>query len=62
MDELCQCPYCGLDKIFVGVHDDEGNYHGRVGCEYEKSPWSGLSYALHHRRPYYLYLACLPPM
>lgn len=48
MDDLCQCPYCGLDKIFVGVHDDEGNYHGRVGCEYEKSPWSGLSYALHH--------------
>lgn len=87
MDDLCQCPYCGLDKIFVGVHDDEGNYHGRVGCEYEKSPWSGLSYALHHdgwgecimctdgvygvmgacclilqRRPYYLYLACQPPM
>lgn len=30
------------------MHDDEGNYHGRIGCEYEKEPWSGLCYALHH--------------
>ena len=48
MAEPKQCPFCGHDKIFVGVHDDEGNYHGRVGCDYEKDPWSGLSYALHH--------------
>ena len=42
------CPFCGQKTIFVGVHDDEGNYHGLVGCEYENDPWSGLSYALHH--------------
>lgn len=43
-----KCPFCQQDKIFVGVHDDEGNYHGRVGCEYEAEPWSGISYGLHH--------------
>ena len=42
------CPFCGQKTIFVGVQDDEGNYHGLVGCEYENDPWSGLSYALHH--------------
>lgn len=46
MSELC--PFCGERKVFVGVHDDEGNYHGPLGCEYEQDPWSGLSYALHH--------------
>lgn len=48
MDEMKRCPFCQQFKIFIGVHDDEGNYHGRIGCEYEKEPWSGLSYALHH--------------
>ena len=43
-----KCPICKKDALFVGVHDDEGNYHGLVGCDYESSPWSGLSYALHH--------------
>ena len=43
-----ECPICKKKALFVGVHDDEGNYHGLVGCEYEKDPWSGLSYALHH--------------
>ena len=43
-----KCPICKKDALFVGVHDDEGNYHGLVGCEYENDPWSGLSYALHH--------------
>lgn len=42
------CPFCGEKFLFIGVHDDEGNYHGRIGCEYEQAPWSGLSYALHH--------------
>ena len=42
------CPFCGQKAIFVGVHDDEGNYKGRPGCEYESDPWSGLCYALHH--------------
>ena len=31
-----------------GFHNDEGNFHGLVGCEYENDPGSGLSYALHH--------------
>ena len=43
-----ECPICKKKVLFVGVHDDEGNYHGLVGCEYENNPWSGLSYALHH--------------
>lgn len=42
------CPFCGQKSIFVGVHDDEGNYKGRPGCEYESDPWSGLYYAIHH--------------
>lgn len=43
-----ECPICKKKVLFVGVHDDEGNYRGLVGCEYENDPWSGLSYALHH--------------
>lgn len=42
------CPFCGQRTLFVGVHDDEGNYKGRPGCEYESDPWSGLCYAIHH--------------
>ena len=48
MEKRMECPICKEKALFVGVHDDEGNYHGRVGCEYEKDSWSGLSYALHH--------------
>lgn len=47
-NELKPCPFCKEKKVFIGVHDDEGNYHGHIGCEYEKAPWSGLCYALHH--------------
>ena len=48
MSELKPCPF-GVDhKVWIGVHDDEGNYHGAIGCEYESDPWSGLSYGLHH--------------
>ena len=43
-----ECPICKKKVLFVGAHDDEGNYHGLVGCEYENDPWSGMSYALHH--------------
>lgn len=46
--ELKVCPFCRKYKVFIGVHDDEGNFHGLLGCEYESDPWSGLSYALHH--------------
>ena len=42
------CPFCRKQAVFIGVHDDEGNYHGPPGCEYEEDAWSGLSYALHH--------------
>lgn len=48
MNVKIDCPICKKNALFVGVHDDEGNYHGLVGCEYENDPWSGLSYALHH--------------
>lgn len=46
--QLRLCPFCRKPAVFIGVHDYEGNYHGRLGCEYESDPWSGLSYALHH--------------
>ena len=48
MERKMECPICKNKVLFVGVHDDEGNYHGLLGCEYENDPWSGLSYALHH--------------
>ena len=48
MDRKMECPICKKKALLVGVHDDEGNYHGLVGCEYENDPWSSLSYALHH--------------
>ena len=48
MDRKMECPICKKKAVLVGVHDDEGNYHGLMGCEYENAPWSGLSYALHH--------------
>lgn len=47
--ELKPCPFCkGKHSVFIGVHDDEGNYHGELGCSYEDDPWSGISYAIHH--------------
>ena len=48
MEELKRCPFCGKNSVYIGVCDDEGNFHGRLGCEYEQDPWSGLSYDLHH--------------
>lgn len=44
MTELKPCPWetenetCKLEII---VTDDEGNWQGNPGCEYEKNPWSG---------------------
>ena len=46
--ELHPCPFCKKNVVYIGVHDDEGNYKGHIGCEYESDPWSGLSYGLHH--------------
>ena len=43
-----KCPYCQKDAVSIGVYDDEGNYRGELGCEYESNPWSGLSYAVNH--------------
>lgn len=48
MIELKPCPFGADHKVWIAVHDDEGNYHGEIGCEYETDPWSGLSYGLHH--------------
>ena len=48
MTELKPCPFGADHKVWIAVHDDEGNYHGPIGCEYESDPWSGLKYALHH--------------
>lgn len=47
--KLKNCPFCGKQAVYIGVCDDEGNYHGQIGCEYESDPWSGLSYALMHK-------------
>lgn len=48
MADFLKCPFCQKQVVYIGVHDDEGNYHGRVGCDYETDPWSGLNYAFHH--------------
>lgn len=48
MTDLKPCPFGADHKVWIAVHDDEGNYHGEIGCEYETDPWSGLSYGLHH--------------
>lgn len=42
--ELLPCPFCG-GKVSLLICDDEGNVHDE---EYEKDPWSGLSYKLEH--------------
>ena len=46
---LLPCPCCGKNIVSVGVYDDEGNYHGELGCEYESDPWSGKAYGLRHK-------------
>lgn len=48
MNNIIKCPLCGEYKVFICVCDDEGNYHGLLGCEYESDPWSGLAYGLCH--------------
>ena len=48
MTDLKPCPFGADHKVWIGVHDDEGNYHGTIGCEYEADHWSGITYALHH--------------
>lgn len=47
--ELLPCPCCGENAVSIGVYDDEGNYRGEIGCEYESNPWSGKAYGLRHK-------------
>ena len=30
--DAIECPLCG-NEIFIGVHDSEGNYQGKIGCQ-----------------------------
>ena len=43
------CRFCGQKALYVGVHDDEGNYRGDLNCSYLSDPWSGITYGLHHK-------------
>lgn len=43
-EELKPCPFCG-GQAHIVVSDDEGNLHDE---EYEKNPWSGLTYGIQH--------------
>ena len=44
MERILKCPFCG-GSVHIVVCDEEGNFKDE---EYEKDPWSGLSYALLH--------------
>lgn len=46
--ELEPCPFGADHRVWIGVADDEGNYFGELGCDYEREPWSGIAYALFH--------------
>lgn len=43
-EKLKPCPFCG-GKAVIQIRDDEGNLYDE---EYEKAPWSGLSYTIGH--------------
>ena len=45
--ELKPCMFC-KQPVRIVVCDDEGNIHGERGCEYERTPWSGLRYGITH--------------
>lgn len=48
-DELKPCPWDARCHLEIHVEDDEGNDHGRLGCDYEEDAWSGGPwYALYH--------------
>ena len=47
MHKKIDCPICKKKVLFVGVHDDEGNYHGWLDVNM-KTTHERLSYALHH--------------
>lgn len=44
MKQLKPCPFCG-GKAYIQVRDYEGNLQTE---EYEKDPWSSLSYSVAH--------------
>jgi len=44
IESLKPCPFCGGEADF-GISDREGNSRDE---EYEKDPWSGLSYTIEH--------------
>ena len=49
MSELRPCPFCGRkDAVTIKVFDDEGNYRGELGCEYEQNMRGDSFYALVH--------------
>lgn len=44
MTELKPCPWQKENepcKLEIAVLDDEGNYYGEPGCDYEQDPFSG---------------------
>jgi len=43
-NKLKSCPFCG-GSVSIAITDDEGNPRDE---EYEKEPWSGVSYRLRH--------------
>lgn len=46
--QLKPCPFCGTKNLSIGVYDEECNYHGELGCDYQNAPYSGLSFGIIH--------------
>lgn len=46
--QLKPCPFCGTKNLSIGVFDEECNYHGELGCDYQNDPYSGLSFGIIH--------------
>ena len=48
--QLKPCPFCGTKNLSIGVYDEECNYHGELGCDYQNEPYSGLSFGIVHSK------------